>query len=187
MPQLAEQTRLFTADEYHAMANAGILTEDDRVELVDGRILTMTPIGFFHVNAVNRLTRLLVRHTDPHAEVSVQNPVRFDDLNEPQPDIALLRPTRDRQRVPHASDALLLVEVSGSSLRYDRDDKLPRYARAGVPEVWIVALDERRVHVYREPSGGEYRATRTLGSGEQLEIAALPDVEALSVDDVLDS
>ena len=189
MPTLAEKQRLFTADEYHALAEAGILTEDDRVELIDGQIIAMSPIGSLHVHCVNRLNRLfttqLYRHAPPEAIVSVQNPVRLNDRTEPEPDVVLLRPGMDQTRVPIASDVLLLIEVADTTLAFDREVKLPRYAAAGIPEVWIVALEEDHVDVYRRPGSDGYLEHAVLARGEQATVAALPSVGPFDVEEML--
>jgi Uma2 family endonuclease len=172
--------------EYHRMAVAGILHEDDRVELIEGELVEMAPIGSPHSGTVNSLTRLLVRVAGDRAVVSVQNPIRLGDHSEPEPDFTLLRPRVDdyRLRTPVAADVLLLIEVADSSLRYDRTVKLPLYARHGVAEVWIVDLERRTVEVYREPAGDSYGAVSREEAGAVLEPALLPGV-AIPVADVL--
>ena len=190
MPMLAEKQRLFTVDEYYAMACAGILTEDDRIELIDGLIIAMSPIGDPHVTCVIRLTylfgnQLYASGEPPPAMLSVQNPVRLNDFTEPQPDVVLIRP--GRAGVPAAKDGLLLVEVSDTTLDFDREIKLPRYAAAGIPEVWIVALQEERLEVYRKPGPTGYAEEASFGRGEELTVEALPDVGTFAVDEILGS
>ncbi len=185
MPMLAEKQRLFTVDEYYAMACAGILTEDDRIELIDGLIIAMAPIGDPHVDCVNHLTRQFVLRTDPKAIVSVQNPVRLNDFTEPEPDVVLIRP--GRAGVPGADDVLLLVEVAGATLAFDREIKIPRYAAAGIPEVWIVVLQEKRVEVYRKPGPAGYAETTSFGRGEELTVEALPEVGTFAVNEIFGS
>ena len=185
MPMLAEKQRRFTVDEYYTMARAGILTEDDRIELIDGLIIAMSPIGDPHVDCVNHLNRLFVLRTDPRAVVSVQNPVRLSDFTEPQPDLVLIRP--GRAGVPDAKDVLLLVEVADTTLAFDREIKVPRYAAAGIPEVWIVALQEERVEVYRKPGPAGYAETASFGRGEELTVEALPEVGTFAVDEIFGS
>lgn len=183
MTMLAEKQRRFTVDEYYAMACAGILTEDDRVELIDGLIIAMPPIGDPHFDCVNRLTRLFVLRTDPKVVVSVQNPVRLNDFTEPEPDVVLIRP--GNAGVPGADEVLLLVEVADTTLAFDREIKVPRYAAAGIPEVWIVALPEERVEVYRKPGPAGYAGEASFGRGEELSVEALPDVRAFAVSEIL--
>jgi Uma2 family endonuclease len=180
------QRRRFTVRDYYAMADAGILTEDDRVELIEGEIIEMAAIGSRHAACVDRLNRLFVQGTGERAVVRVQNPVRLSDLSEPQPDVTLLRPRKDfyAQAHPGPGDVLLIVEVAHSTLSYDRGIKLPLYARAGIPEVWIVDVEHRGVDVYHEPRDGQYFVTELRGSGDILRLWFMPSV-AVAVDDIL--
>ncbi len=173
----------FTVDEYHRMAEAGLLSEDDRVELIDGEIIEMTPIGWRHARCVSRLNMLLARFAGDRYVVGVQNPLTISEHGEPQPDLVLLE-RRPRGRLPGPADAALVIEVSDTTLAYDRDVKLPRYARAGVPEVWIVDLQVRRVESHSDPSPEGYSVSREFGPGQQ---ARSGSVEGLSlpVDEVL--
>jgi Uma2 family endonuclease len=153
---------------YYKMAEAGILGPNDRVELIDGEIFDMTPIGAAHGGKTNRLNRLFARAAaDGLALVGVQSPLRLDSYNEPEPDLMLLKPKADdyQGRHPNAADVLLLIEVSESSLAYDRGTKLALYARFGVPEVWIVDLPGAAIEVYREPAGDGYALKERLTSG----------------------
>ena len=127
--------RRFTVHEYHRMAEAGILHEDDRVELIEGELIEMAAIGTRHFTCVNGLNRFLVRSVGDEAIVSVQNPVRLDEYGEPQPDLAVIRPRDYRESLPMPEDVLLLIEVSDTTLAYDRGVKLPMYARKGMREV----------------------------------------------------
>lgn len=133
---VAAPRRLFTAEEYHTMLRAGILTADDRVELIEGEVLRMSPIGSRHAGGVNRLNDFFVRKLEGRAIVGVQAPVHLSDLSEPQPDLALLRPREDFYSHSHPTpgDVLLLIEVAETSADFDRAVKAPLYARAGVPE-----------------------------------------------------
>lgn len=157
------------------MAAAGVLSEDDRVELIEGEIIEMSPIGSRHAACVGRLTKLLERLAGDHAIVWVQNPVQVNDYSEPVPDVTLLRRRDDfyAQGKPGPADVLLLVEVADSTLGYDRQVKVPLYARAGVPEVWVVNLPGEVVEVYARPEGGEYQETRLVGRGESLTAASV--------------
>lgn len=170
--------RLFDVDEYYAMADAGILTEDDRVELLDGEIVAMTPIGITHASCVDRLNHLLVSRFGERAIVRVQNPVRLGRYTEPQPDFSLLKWRDDGYSTGHPGpeDVLLLIEVSDTSVNSDRAVKLPLYARAGIREVWIVNLPAQSVEVYSEPAGSEYAATRVVGKDADLTPSAFGDV-----------
>ena len=172
-------------DAYYKMAEAGILTPNDRVELIGGEIFDMPPIGSAHAGKTNRLNRLFAQAAaDGLALVSVQGPLRLDAYNELEPDVMLLRPRSDdyQERHPGAADVLLLVELSETSLAYDRGTKLALYAKFGVPEVWIVDLRGAAVEVYREPADGAYAHKERLTSGSLAPLlapAATIDVGAL--------
>ncbi|MDO9708968.1 Uma2 family endonuclease [Paracraurococcus lichenis] len=172
--------------EYYRMAEAGILTREDRVELIEGEIVDMVPIGSPHGGTVNALNYRLTRQVGDAATVSVQGPLRLSDVSEPQPDLMLLKPRPDFYRSGHptAADVLLLVEVAQSSLAYDRKVKLPLYARHGVPEVWIVNLGEGVVEVHRTPKDETYQDATTAGRGDTLEPALLPGLR-IAVAEVL--
>lgn len=148
----------FTVDDYHEMGRAGILDEDDRVELIQGEIVEMSPISSTHAAIVARLTQLLVQQL-PEQIVWVQNPIQLGTQSEPEPDIAVLRSREDyyASELPHAEDVLLLVEVADSSLRRDREVKLPLYAAAGIAEVWVVDIDGRRVEICQIPTSAGYQ------------------------------
>jgi len=170
----------FTVEEYHAMGEAGLLSEDDRVELIDGEIVDMAPIGTRHLACVVALTHLLAEASGGRYFVSVQNPVALSERSEPQPDLSLLRtrPVPTAEGPPGSEDVLLLIEVSDTTLAYDKDVKLPRYANAGVPEVWVVDLEGRKVESYSTPSAEGYGVSREFGPGER---ARSGSVEGLSV------
>jgi Uma2 family endonuclease len=179
--------RRFTVDEYHRMAEAGILGEDDRVELLEGEIVEMSPIGWRHQACVDRLTQRLVPALQDRAILRPQGPIRLSPDSEPQPDLVVLRPRADfyAEGGPGPEDVLWLIEISDTSLRYDRDVKVPLYARYGIPEVWVVDLAEERVLVYRDPDPAEgYRSVQALGRGARLAPRAFPDLE-LAVDEIL--
>ena len=167
---------LFTVADYYRMADAGLFHEDSRVELIQGQIIDMSPIGAPHFRMVNRLNRLLVPLVGARGIVSVQNPVRLDDGSEPQPDVTILHPRMDEEDAgaPGPADVLLLIEVADSSLGFDRATKLPLYAGAGIREYWIVNLQERAVEVHRTPEGDRYAQVRRAGLGELLDILLLP-------------
>ncbi len=185
-PASAPTRRRFTVAEYHAMADTGILAENDRVELLDGDIIVMPPIGDWHAASVDRLTNTLPLQLQGRAIVRVQNPARLDDNSEPQPDVMLLRWREDFYEGGHPSpsDVLLLIEVSDSSVDYDRGAKLSAYARAGVPEVWLVTQQERRIEAYTGPVEGAYSNVQYVGPGESIAPRAFPDV-VLEVDGVI--
>jgi len=178
--------RLFTVAEYHKMAEAGILSEDDRVELLEGEVVRTAPIGLRHATCVRRLNRLFSKWVGERAIVDVQNPIRLGEHSEPQPDVALLKPRPDFYATSHPGpeDVVLVIEVAETSAAVDREVKVPLYARFGVPEVWLVDLAEDRVEVFREPSAQGYREVRVLRRGESVAPALLPDL-AVPVDAVL--
>ena len=171
--------RLFTVEEYHRMAQAKILGEDDRVELIEGEIVEMTPIGSRHAAIVGRLTHLFSEQVGRKAIVWVQNPIRLGEHSEPQPDISLLKPKDDFYASAHPGpeDVLLLVEVSETSAEYDREVKLPLYARFGIPEVWLVDLEGKAIEVYRDPSSEGYREVQTPGYDAILSPDFLPELK----------
>jgi Uma2 family endonuclease len=178
--------RLFDVDEYHRMAEVGILKREDRVELIDGEIIEMTPIGAPHICCVMFLTDIFVRRLQGRAMVSPQSSVRLHRRTEPEPDIALLRPplARYRKAIPAADDVFLVVEVADTSQYRDRVVKLPRYAAAAIPEVWIVDVDASVVEVHRRPLATGYGDVRTARRGDRVAPEAFPDV-ILSVDEIL--
>lgn len=178
--------RRFTVEEYERMGEVGVFAPDERVELLDGEVVAMSPIGPKHASVVDVLAEELVLLLARRASVRVQNPVRLPPRSEPQPDIVVARRRRDAYRSAHptAEDTLLVVEVADSSLRIDRAVKLPIYASQGIVEVWIVDLAGDVVHVHTDPVDGGYRDVRTLGRGQRLAPVALPDA-VLDVETVL--
>jgi Uma2 family endonuclease len=168
------------------MVDVGILSSDSRTELIDGEIIEMSPMGARHAAVVTRVNDLLVSMIKGKALLRPQLPLRLNDLNEPQPDVVLLEPRQDcyASGHPRPTDVFLVIEIAASSLKYDRDVKLPIYASAGIPEVWIADLRANVVHVYREPFGKSYAVSLKLNRGQQLSCVGLPAVR-LTVDDVL--
>jgi Uma2 family endonuclease len=166
----------FSVKEYYRMAETGILPPGARVELLDGKIIDMSPIGPLHGGVVNRLHRFFERISKDRWLVT-QNPVRLQDHSEPQPDLMLLKPAADdydsRQATPE--DVFLLIEVSDSTLQTDREEKLPMYGRAGIAEVWIVNLVDGTLEIYREPHSTGYARTQILQEGELAAPAHFPD------------
>jgi len=175
--------RRFTVDEYEQMAVSGILHEDDRVELVMGEIIEMSPIGVRHMNCVNRLARMPNRLLPKGVMVSVQNPIRLSDTSQPQPDIAIIH-DRDYQAVPTAADTPVVIEVADSSRDYHRGVKFPLYATAGIAEAWLIDLSCEAIERHTEPENGHYRFSALAGRGESLASSVFPTL-TLPVDAVL--
>jgi len=172
----------FTVDQYQQMIATGILTENDRVELIRGELLDKMPIGDTHVEVVNRLTRKFARLLDDAVTVSVQNPLVLAD-SEPEPDLVLF--TRQSGGKPRASDVHLVIEVADSSLEFDRTIKLPLYAQAGIREVWIINLIDGFMEVYRQPQlDGAFAVTASLSRGEIAQPLAFPGI-SLPVSEIL--
>jgi Uma2 family endonuclease len=169
--------RSFTAHEYHRLLQAGILGEDDRVELIEGEILEMSPLRSRHVAAVNRIPRLFFQRFGDRAIISVQNPIRIDPRSEPQPDLALLKPNPSdyAEALPTPQDALLLVEIMDTSQAYDREVKLPLYASAGIPKVWLLDLEALRLEVYRKPTPEGFAEAQVLGPEEAANPLSFPE------------
>src|SRR5665213_224454 len=174
---LVQTQHRFTVEDYYRMAETGVLKPDARVELLDGKIIDMSPIGPFHGGLVKRLSRLFNLKSKGRWIVSTQGPVRLDDRSEPEPDVMLLKPSPDdyTTRHPVASDVLLLIEVSDSTLDYDRGEKLPAYGRSGISEVWIVNLNEGTIEVYREPHFTGYGSKIVLQGNDEAAPGAFPD------------
>ncbi len=166
------------------MGEAGILREDERVELIEGDIVQMTPIGSRHAACVRVLTRLLGGSLGDDLLLDVQNPVRLDDGMEPQPDLAVVWSRDYRESLPGPEDVLLAIEVSDTTLAYDRNVKLPPYARAGIREAWIVDLPNQTVERYNDPSEEGYRRMERAGRGRSLTSEILPNL-TLQTDAVL--
>ena len=184
--QLERGKWLINVTDYHRMIDAGIFTEDDRLELIEGEIIPMSPVGWRHINAVNKLNMYFAARLAGRVIVSVQNPVQLGNLSEPEPDVVLLRPEALRkQSLPTPADVLLLVEVSDSTLDYDRQTKARIYARAGITELWILNLTENALEVYGALKDDEYRVVRIVRRDETLAPAALPDFTVNS-NDLLD-
>ena len=184
---LAVTTRKFTVDEYHTMIQSGILQEDDRVELLAGEIVEMSPISSRHAGCLNRLIQLFIELVvQKKVIVSPQNPIHLDKLSEPQPDLALLRYRDDpySDRHPKPDDIFLLIEISESSLTMDRGFKLQLYARAGVKEIWLIDLVNEVVERYLEPSGNRYSRVEKFQIGDEISPQAFPDFR-LAVKDML--
>ena len=176
----------FDVHQYHAMAKAGVLREDDRVELIDGEIVAMSSIGPEHIGAVNSSAEFWILALAGRATVQIQGSIRLDEWNEPQPDVAILKRRDDfyRSGLAGPDDVILLIEVSDTSLRYDRRIKLALYARFGIPEFWIANIRARSIEVYTDPVNGEYTSLQTFRRGQTITPTAFPDV-VLPVSDII--
>jgi len=172
--------RRFTVTEYHQLGEVGVIGPDERVELIHGKIFEMSPIGPTHAFLVRTLNQLFSAQLPQNCLLDSQSPIRLDQENEPEPDVAVLRGPgkRYRDRLPSAEDVLLLVEVADSSLKFDRTEKLALYADHAVPEVWIVNVIDRQIERYGEPVGGRFTASDNFGSGE---VVAATKIEGLAV------
>ena len=185
MSAVVEPTRhKLSIDDFERLGAAGILAEDSRVELIEGDLIDMPPIGTGHMSVSNRLNRLLVNRAGDDAIVSVAHPMRLPPWSMPQPDFMLLRPRADDYATQHpgAGDVLLAIEVADSSLRYDRGTKARVYASHGVAEYWIVEVEVRRLHVFRSPipAEGRFASQRTLEAPFDIAPAALPALSLAS-------
>ena len=168
--------RLFTADEFVRMAEAGVFRENERLELIHGEIVEMSPIGTEHCAAVACFTKRLVIGVGDRAVVWVQSSARMALDSVPQPDLALLRPRSYRRAHPRPEDILLVIEVADSSLRYDRTDKLQLYASAGIREYWVASVEREWLEVYRSPEGHGYQESRRLHGDDTIAPLAFPDI-----------
>ncbi|MDQ6602570.1 MAG: Uma2 family endonuclease [Chloroflexota bacterium] len=176
--------RRFTIAEYQRMAEIGILTENERVELLAGEILYMSPIGARHVACMIALDELLHNTVGRDTAISAQNPIQMDDATMPQPDLTVLRRRSYATSLPTVADILLVIEVSDSTLAHDRGTKLPLYAAAGIAEAWIIDLAAETVERHTDPRGGSYRLVASARPGESLASIVLPAL-AIPVTDIL--
>ena len=180
------QTRKFTVAEYYRMAEVGILHPDERVELIEGEIIVMPPIGPEHANNVDEFNEILAQYVRGRFRIRIQNPVRLDDYSEPEPDVALVRRRPEGYGAAHptSADVLLVIEVAHTSLEYDRNIKAHIYGRSGVPETWVRNLPEDCIERFTEPGPDGYARHTVHRRGEVLTPVALPDLE-LAVSDLL--
>ncbi len=170
--------RRFTISEYHQMAEVGILTPSDRVELINGEIIEMSPIGKRHAACVDRIARLCFERFGESVIVRVQNPILLNNLSEPQPDIALLQPRSDfyASGHPQPSDIFLIVEVADSSINYDQEVKIPLYSSSGITEVWLIDLNQNLVQVYQQPTPNNYQIIQQFQPKNTLSPLAFPEI-----------
>ena len=185
----APRKRLFTREEYHAMGKAGIFAPNERVELLKGEIIVMSPVGDRHTSCTIRINHAFAGlNIANRAIISVQSPVVTSPTSEPEPDFMLLAFRDDRYDFgkPRSQDVLLLIEVSDSSLDYDRNVKLPYYASLGIPETWIANLQDDRIESYTDPPPEGYRASRIYWPGDTISPAAFSDLQ-IAVNDIIPS
>ncbi|MGB3509943.1 MAG: Uma2 family endonuclease [Microcoleaceae cyanobacterium] len=177
--------RLFTVNEYYKMLEAGVLTENERVELIRGEIVKMSPIGIHHSACVKRLNELFILRLAKTVTVGIQAPVRLNDNSEPEPDISLLQRKQDfyESQHPQPENVFLLIEVSDTTVKYDQEVKIPLYAENNIVEVWLVNLSQKCLEVYRQPTGNGYENVQTFQRGEIVAIQALPNV-TFTVDEI---
>jgi Uma2 family endonuclease len=176
----------FDRQQYHALVQAGVLKEDTRVELIRGDLTVMSPISPRHAGTVKRLNFVFSRRLGERAVIGVQDPFAIGDDNEPEPDLSVLKPRADFYAADHPqpADLLLVVEVADTSLRYDREVKVPLYAAAGISEVWVLNLADNLLEIYREPGPKGFRSLQRLSPGDQVSPLAFPDLN-LAVADLL--
>ena len=172
-----ERYRL-TSNRYHQMVKMGVFAEDERIELIEGEISPMSPIGSEHMGVVNQLAAILIAQLRRRAIVGIQGPIRLDDSSEPQPDLVVLTPRQDfyKRALPEPADVLLVIEVADSSLAYDRSIKTPLYARAGIAETWIINLIDRWIEVYRDPAPVGYTTQYKILTGKTIAPQTFTDV-----------
>jgi Uma2 family endonuclease len=162
MHELPQRHRI-TVEHFYRMAEVGVFAEDERVELIDGEIIDVPPMGHPHAGALDYLAKLLIRTVEPRAIVRQQLPLRLGEYSEPLPDIAIARHRDDLYMEGHpvGADALLVIEISSTTLRFDRNVKVPMYARHGIPEAWVLDVVGQRIHRYSSPADGQYASTKT--------------------------
>jgi Uma2 family endonuclease len=172
-------THKFTTEQFHQMGEAQIFPPSDRLELIEGEVITMSPIGFRHAFVINYLGNWFPRQLGERAIISIQNPIRLDPHSEPQPDLVILKPREDfyAHQLPQAQDVLLLIEVADSSLSYDREIKVPLYAKHRINEVWLFNLNQAQLEVYRSPQEGYYQDQTILIAPQTLTPLAFPELE----------
>ncbi|MCY7347827.1 MAG: Uma2 family endonuclease [Pyrinomonadaceae bacterium] len=185
-PQPQPRRLRFTVDEYYKMIELGMLKDYEKAEIIEGELIQKMPIGDKHAAVVEKLNELLRDRLGKSVSLRNQQPVRFSDYNEPEPDLAVLERREDfySGSKPIPKDVLLLIEVSDATLKYDRDTKLTLYAEAEIPEVWIVNLPNDIIEIHTKPNSGIYQLTKIFKHGETVESEMLPDLN-LKVDEIL--
>jgi Uma2 family endonuclease len=181
MVESVSSPRRITVNEYYDMAHAGLFAPDEHVELIEGEVVRLAPIGDRHACAVEALDELLHQAVAGRARVRCQMPVRLGEYSQPEPDLVVMRPRTGRhdRGHPSADDVFLIIEISVSTLRYDLDIKVPLYARHGVPEAWVIDLKHRKLHLYKSPVEGSYKHVTSVPNGVR---AAISGVDGATVD-----
>lgn len=175
----------FSVDEYYKMIELGLITDYEKAEIIEGELIKKMTIGDRHAFVVDFLTKFFIKNAPETVRVRVQNPLRMSDYNEPEPDIVLADLTKyDGKRHPRPAEVILVVEVADASLKYDRNTKLPLYAAAGIPEIWIVNLQNDIVEVHQKPSLDIYQLTTVFKRGETVISSVMPDLR-IDVDKIL--
>jgi Uma2 family endonuclease len=175
----------FTVDEYYKLIDLGMLHDYEKAEIIEGELIRKMPIGDRHATVVDRLAKFLIKNAADEILIRIQNPLRLSDYNEPEPDFVLADLTKyNGKRHPQPKETLAVIEVSDSTLKYDRDTKLLLYAESEIPEVWIVNLQKNIVEVHQKPSEGLYQITKIYKIGEVVKSEAVPDIE-IEVDKIL--
>jgi len=184
--ELALKRYHFTVDDFNTMAEQGLFDPTDRLELIEGEIIEMSPFGKLRARCVDYLNHFLAQLLDKSAIIRIQSPIILDDLSEPQPDIAILRHKSDfyKESHPHAADVLLVIEVADTTVEYDRTIKLPKYAKAGIPEAWFIDLGAERVEVHTDPKNNTYGIVKIYQRGENTTSESFSNL-TMKVDDIL--
>jgi Uma2 family endonuclease len=169
---------LLNINQYHQMIEHGIFTENDKIELIKGELISMSPVGIKHAFVVRRLTALLSQKFGDRSIIDIQNPILLDDNSEPEPDVVVLKPRDDfyQFQLPRPDDLLLIIEVSDSTLKYDRTVKIPLYSEAKIREIWIIDINSECVEIYRYANTEGYDQMQRYRLGETLSILAFPDI-----------
>ncbi len=176
----------FTTEDFNFLAEQGKFKPTDRLELIEGEIYEMSPIGSLHARCVNFLSNILMTMLVGKSIVSTQNPIILNDINQPQPDVAILRYQEDfyKESLPHASDVLLVIEVADSTVQLDRTVKFPKYASARIPEAWLIDLEAQQIEVHFDPKDETYGMVKICQRGEEISSETMPGIK-FSVNDIL--
>jgi Uma2 family endonuclease len=176
--QILTQKFRFTVAQYHQMARSHIFQPEEKLELIEGEILQMSPVGLKHAKTVKLLNHLLTYQLYNQAIIGVQDPIQLDDFSEPQPDLSILKIQADfyELEIPKSKDIYWLIEVSDSTIKYDRDTKIPLYAANNIPEVWVVNLNDHLLEIYRQPENNHYQKYQKFTPNQTVSPLAFPDL-----------